>query len=139
MDLAAELLTFLSQHDRQGVWTLADHLASVDWWGNHVLGYEEVTALEWQQHLSSRMKLVASLAKCLLGPRAPEFFRYRGTRCVGQKSLYPFAILLFQLSTERSPRFPHAGRVEPTCRSKREKRVPNRLRFSCKRKRQSTI
>src|SRR6516225_7464846 len=25
MDLAAELLTFLSQHDRQGVWTLADH------------------------------------------------------------------------------------------------------------------
>jgi hypothetical protein len=165
MDLAAELLTFLSQRDRQGVWTLADHLASVDWWDNHVLGYEAVTALEWQQHLSSRMKLVASLAECLLGPRAPEFFRYRGTRWVGQKRLYPFAILLFQLSTERRgevleraqcwpepiagyisraskamiPRFPHAGRVEPTCRSKREKKVPNRLRFSCKRKRQSTI
>jgi hypothetical protein len=84
------------------VWTLADHLAGADWWDNHTLGYEAVTTLERQEHLSSRIKLVASLAKCLLGPRAPEFFRLRGVRSVGQKSLYPFAILLKQLPAERS-------------------------------------
>ena len=83
------------------MWTLADHLASGDWWDNHILGYEALTALEWQEHLSSRLKLVASLAKCLLGPRALEFFRFRSAGCLGQKSLYPFAIVLRQLSAER--------------------------------------
>jgi hypothetical protein len=63
------------------------------------LGYEALTALEWQEHLSSRLKLVASLAKCLLGPRALESFRCHGR--VGQKSLYPFAIVLRQVSAER--------------------------------------
>ena len=96
----AELLALLSQRDRQGVWTVADHLASGDWWDNHILGYEALTALEWQEHLSSRLKLVASLAECLLGPRALEFFRFRSAACLGQKSLYPFAIVLRQLSAE---------------------------------------
>ena len=44
---------------------------------------------------------MASLAKCLLGPRALEFFRFRSAACLGQKSLYPFAIVLRQLSAER--------------------------------------
>jgi len=52
--LTAELLSLLTQRDRQGVWILADHLASKDWWDNHVLGYESVTTLERQEHLSSR-------------------------------------------------------------------------------------
>jgi hypothetical protein len=65
------------------------------------LGYQAVTALEWQDHLSSRLKLMASLAKCLLDPRALEFFRFRSVGCVGQKSLYPFAVLLCPLSAER--------------------------------------
>lgn len=60
-----------------------------------------MTALEWQHHLTSRMKLVPSLAKCLLGPRALQFFRIRSIVYVGQKRFYPFAILLSQLSTER--------------------------------------
>ena len=101
MSLTADLLALLSQRDRQGVWSVADHLASGDWWDNHILGYEALTALEWQEHPSSRLKLVASLAKCLLGPRALEFFHFRSAACLGQKSLYPFAIVLRQLSAER--------------------------------------
>ena len=38
MGLTAELLTLLSQRDCQGVWTLADHLAGVDWWDGPYLG-----------------------------------------------------------------------------------------------------
>ena len=79
MSLTADLLALLSQRDRQGVWTVADHLASGDWWDNHILGYEALTALE--------------------GPRALEFFRSHSR--VGEKSLYPFPIVLRQLSTER--------------------------------------
>jgi len=52
--LTAELLSLLTQRDRQGVWILAGHLAGKDWWDNHVLGYEWVTTLERQEHLSSR-------------------------------------------------------------------------------------
>lgn len=96
----AELLTLLSQRDCQGVWTLADHLASGDWRDNHILSYEALTALEWQEHLSSRLQLVASLAKCLLGPRVLEFFRFRSAGCLGQKTLYPLAIVVRQLSAE---------------------------------------
>jgi hypothetical protein len=79
MSLTAELL---SQRDRQGVWTVADHLASGDWWDNHILGYEALTALE--------------------GPRALEFFRSHSR--VGEKSLYPFAILLRQMSARTEGR-----------------------------------
>jgi hypothetical protein len=101
VELAAELLTLLSQRDCKEVLTLADHLPGADWWDSHTLGHEALTALEWQQHLTSRMKLVASLAKCLLGPRALQFFHIRSTAEVGQKGFYPFAILLSQLSTDR--------------------------------------
>ena len=52
--LTAELLSLLTQRDRQGVSILADHLAGKDWWDNHVLGYVSVTTLERQEHLSSR-------------------------------------------------------------------------------------
>ena len=30
-------------------------------------------------------KMVASMAKCLLGERSLQFFRFRGPRCVGQR------------------------------------------------------
>jgi len=102
MELAADLLTLLSQRDCKEVLTLADHLPGADWWDNHTLGHEALTALESQQHLTSRMKLVASLAKCLLGRRALQFFHIRSAAYVGQKGFYPFAILLSQLSTERT-------------------------------------
>jgi len=52
--LTAELLSLLTQRDRQGVWILAGQLTGKDWWDNHVLGYESVTTLERQEHLSSR-------------------------------------------------------------------------------------
>jgi hypothetical protein len=44
--------------------------------------YEAVTALERQEHLRSRLKFVASLAKCLLGSRVLEFFRFHSARDV---------------------------------------------------------
>jgi len=91
----------LTQRDRQGVWTLADHLAGKDWWDNHVLGYEAVTTLERQEHLSSRLKLVACLAKCLLGPRVQEFFRLHSAGYVGKKGPYPFAVLFRELPAEQ--------------------------------------
>jgi hypothetical protein len=43
--------------------TLADHLAAADWWDDHVLGYQTVTALERQEHVISRLKIVAALTK----------------------------------------------------------------------------
>ena len=155
----------LSQRDCQGVWTLADHLAGTDWWDDHILGYQAVTALEWQDHLSSRLKLMASLAKCLLGPRAPEFFRFRSVGCVGQKSLYPFAVLLCPLSAEgrgevleQAQRWPqpiaeHVSRaskaatqrfssprfLESSRRTKQGTQTANGLRFSCKNRGESTI
>jgi hypothetical protein len=94
LGLAADLLALLTQRDYQDAFTLADHLAAADWWDDHVLGYQAVTALERQEHAISRLKVVAALTKCLLGPRALEFFRFHSTGCVGRKSLYPFAILL---------------------------------------------
>jgi hypothetical protein len=45
--------------------------------------------------------IVASLAKCLLGERSLQFFRFRGPRCVGQRDLYPFAILFRELPVDR--------------------------------------
>jgi hypothetical protein len=39
--------------------------------------------------------------KCLLGERSLQFFRFRGPRCVGQRDLYPFAILFRELPVER--------------------------------------
>jgi len=99
--LTAELLSLLTQRDRQGVWIFADLLAGKDWWDNHVLGYESVTTLERQEHLSSRLKLVASLAKCLLGPRVQEFFRLHSAGYVGKKGPYPFAALFRELPAEQ--------------------------------------
>jgi len=49
----------------------------------------------------SRLKMVASMAKCLLGERSLQFFRFRRPRCVGQRDLYPFAILFRELPVER--------------------------------------
>ena len=99
--LTSDLLTLLTQRDSQDALTLADHLAAADWWYDHVLGYQVVTALERQEHAISRLKVVAALTKCLLGPRALEFFRFHSAGCVGRKSLYPFAILLRELSAEQ--------------------------------------
>jgi hypothetical protein len=45
--------------------------------------------------------MVASVAKCLLGERSLQFFRFRGPRCVGQRDLYPFAILFRELPVDR--------------------------------------
>jgi hypothetical protein len=93
------LLSLLTQRDCQGVWTLADDLAGKDWWDNHLLGYEAVTTLARQEHLSSRLKLVACLAKCLLGPRVQEFFRLHSAGYVGEKGPYPFAVLFREQGT----------------------------------------
>ena len=101
VSLAADLLAMLTRRDSQEALTLADHLAATDWWDDHVLGYQAVTALERQEHASSRLKIVAGLTKCLLGPRAFEFFRFHSTGCLGRKSLYPFAILFRELSAEQ--------------------------------------
>jgi hypothetical protein len=99
--LTAELLSLLTQRDRQDVWILADHLAGKDWWDNRVLGCEAVTTLERQEHLSSRLKLVASLAERLLGPRVQEFFRLHSAGYVGKKGPYPFAVLFRELPAEQ--------------------------------------
>jgi hypothetical protein len=56
---------------------------------------------EFSAWWASRVKMVASVAKCLLGERSLQFFRFRGPRCVGQRDLYPFAILFRELPAER--------------------------------------
>jgi hypothetical protein len=81
VSLAADLLAMLTRRDSQEALTLADHLAATDWWDDHVLGYQAVTALERQEHAISRLKIVAALTKCLLGPRAFEFFRFHSAGC----------------------------------------------------------
>ncbi len=47
-------LALLTQRDYQDALTLADHLAATDWWDDHVLGYQAVTAVERQEHAISR-------------------------------------------------------------------------------------
>src|SRR5271166_4743602 len=91
-NLAAELFALLAEPDRKGVLSLADHLGDADWWDEHRLGYGVVTTVASLQHWASRLKVVASVAKCLLGERSLQFFRFRGPRCVGQRELFPFAI-----------------------------------------------
>ena len=76
-----------------------------------MLGYQVVTALERQEHVISWLTIVAALTKCLLGPRAFEFFRFHSTGCLGRKSLYPFAILFRELSAEQKRQ---AARACPT-------------------------
>jgi hypothetical protein len=79
-------------------WTVGVYVAGVLSWSaagsvlgdNHVLGYEAVTTLERQEHLSSRLKLVASLTKCLSGPRVQEFFRLHSAGYVGDRHLIKF-------------------------------------------------
>jgi hypothetical protein len=83
------------------VLALADHLAGEDWLDKHRLGYGVVTTLASLQHWASRLKMVASVAKCLLGGRSLEFFRFRAPRRVGQRDLYPFAILFRELPADR--------------------------------------
>jgi hypothetical protein len=102
-NLVAELFSLLAEPDRQGVLTMADHLGGEDWWDKHRLGYGVVTTVASLQHWASRLKMVASMAKCLLGERSLQFFRFRGPRprCVGQRDLYPFAILFRELPVER--------------------------------------
>ena len=97
----SELFALLLQRDRQGVLALADYIEATDWWDDHGLGHEGVTTLDHIQHWASRLKVVASVAKCLLGERCLEFFRFRGLSSVGQTDLYPFAILLRALPVER--------------------------------------
>ena len=63
--LAAELFALLAERDRQDLLTLADHLASADWWDDHLLGYGPVTTIARLEHWASRLKLVSSAAKCL--------------------------------------------------------------------------
>jgi hypothetical protein len=55
----------------------------------------------WKRGLLDWLKMVASVAKCLLGERSLQFFRFRGPRCVGQRDLYPFAILFRELPVDR--------------------------------------
>jgi len=66
-NLAADLFSLLAEPDRQGVLALADHLGGEDWWDKHRLGYGVVTTVASLQHWASRLKMVASMAKCLLG------------------------------------------------------------------------
>jgi hypothetical protein len=99
--LASDLFLLLAEPDRQGVLVLADHLGGEDWWDKHRLGYGVVTTVASLQHWASRLKMVASVAKCLLGERSLQFFRFRGPRCVGQRDLYPFAILFRELPVDR--------------------------------------
>ena len=96
-----DLFLLLAEPDRQGVLALADHLGGEDWWDKHRLDYGVVTTLASLQHWASRLKMVASVAKCLLGERSLQFFRFRGPRCVGQRDLYPFAILFRELPVDR--------------------------------------
>ena len=100
-NLVSDLLLLLAEPDRQGVLALADHLGGEDWWDKHRLGYGVVTTVASLQHWASRLKMVASVAKCLLGERSLQFFRFRGPRCVGQRDLYPFAILFRELPVDR--------------------------------------
>ena len=97
----SDLFLLLAEPDRQGVLALADHLGGEDWWDKHRLGYGVITTVASLQHWASRLKMVASVAKCLLGERSLQFFRFRGPRCVGQRDLYPFAILFRELPVER--------------------------------------
>ena len=49
--------------------------------------------LKLLQHWASRLNVVASVVRCLLGERCLEFFRFpRGARFVGQRDLYPIAV-----------------------------------------------
>jgi hypothetical protein len=96
-NLVAELFALLAEPDCQGVLALADHLGGADWWDEHRLGYGVVTTVASLQHWASRLKVVASVAKCLLGKRSLWFFRFCGLRCVGQRDLYPFGILFREL------------------------------------------
>jgi hypothetical protein len=93
--------TVILEPDRQGVLALADHPGGEDWWDKHRLGYGVVTTVASLQHWASRLKMVASVAKCLLGERSLQFFRFRGPRCVGQRDLFPFAILYRELPVDR--------------------------------------
>jgi hypothetical protein len=57
--------------------------------------------LKLLQHWASRLNVVASVVRCLLGGRCLEFFRFpRGARFVGQRDLYPFAVLLRELHVD---------------------------------------
>ena len=94
------MFALLAEPDRQGLLALADHLGGEDWWDKHRLGYGVVTTLASLQHWASRLKMVASMAKCLLGERSLQFFRFRSV-CVGQRDWYPFAILFRELPVER--------------------------------------
>jgi hypothetical protein len=100
-NLAAELFALLAEPDRQGLLALADQLGGADWWDQHRLGYGVLTTVASFQHWATRLKVVASVAKCLLGERSLQFFRFRGSRCVGQRDLYLFAILFRELPVER--------------------------------------
>jgi len=100
-NLVAELFALLAEPDCQGVLALADHLGGADWWDEHRLGYGVVTTVASLQHWASRLKMVASMANCLLGERSLQFYRFRGPRCVGRRDLYPFAILFRELPAER--------------------------------------
>ena len=68
-NLVSDLFLLLAEPDRQGVLALADHLAGEDWLDKHRLGYGVVTTLASLQHWASRLKMVASVAKCLLSHR----------------------------------------------------------------------
>jgi hypothetical protein len=74
--LAAELFALLAERDHQGVLALASHLGGADWWDEHRLGYDAVTTFVRLQHWASRLKVVASVVKCLLGERCLEFLRF---------------------------------------------------------------
>jgi hypothetical protein len=69
--------------------------------GRQRLGYGVATTVASLQHWASRLKMVASLGKCPLGERSLQFFRFRGSGCVGLRDLYPFAILFRELPAER--------------------------------------
>ena len=109
VSLVADLLAMLTRRDSQEALTLA----ATDWRDDHVLGYQAVTALERQEHAISRLKIVAALTKCLLGPRAFEFFRFHSAGCLGRKSLYPFAILFRELSAEQKAKLIERAQHRP--------------------------
>ena len=103
------------------------------------------------------LKLVASLAKCLLGPRVQEFFRLHSAGYVGKKGPYPFAVLFRELPTEQKDKLieePSAGRTHWPNKLRRQpewyrndlqagpldskvggKESTNGLRFNCNRQR----
>src|ERR1700738_3384788 len=97
----------------------------------HMLSYQAVTALERQEHAISRLKVDATLTKCLLGPGAFEFFRFHSAGCLGSKSLYPLAILVRELSAEQKGKLLERaqGWPEPLAkRVARKARAAERLR-----------